>query len=112
MVVKIILTHIDYERDFIAIISSQKNNQHLNENSEFYGILNEWHTQEQHYLRFPFTLEWLEGKEAIIDYGGWDFDQKTTLSIFNRRIVVGESVVKKESNDSVDYRVTSIEPFI
>lgn len=106
--VKIVATYDEDERENIVFIGRQSSDGKLDESFESFGYVTDWTEESQSYLRYPFTMVQMENQEAIIEWGGWDFKTQTSINAFQRRIVAGEKITRREANQQWPYTVKDI----
>lgn len=63
-------------------------------------------------MRYPFTMVQMENQEAIIEWGGWDLKTQTSINVFQRRIVAGEKIIRREANQQWIYTIKDIKAII
>jgi hypothetical protein len=107
-VIKVVAVYPEDEKQRIVFIGRQGSDGKLDETSEYFGYVEDWNNEREIYLRYPFTMGQLKDQNAILDWGGWDFETKTIIDVFLRRIVPGERITRTENTERWDYLIKDI----
>jgi len=99
-VVKIVATYDEDKR--------QNSDGKLDDDFEYFGYVTDWTEDTQNYLRYPFTMAHMGNQDAIVEWGGWDLETQTSINVYQRRIVEGEKIVRREANEQWAYTVTEV----
>jgi hypothetical protein len=106
--VKIVATYDNDQRQNIVFVGRQNSDGKLDDDFEYFGYVTDWDDDVKNYLRYSFTMAQMGGQEAILEWGGFDVETQTSINVYQRRIVVGEKITRRESNEPSIYSVTEV----
>lgn len=111
-VVKVVAAYDEDKRQDIVFVGRQNSDGKLDDDFEYFGYVTDWTDDTQNYLRYPFTMAHMGNQYAIIEWGGLDLETRTTINVFQRRIVVGEKVIRREANEQTAYSVIEVSAIV